>query len=291
MPDDQSSTPPTAAAPAPAGTQAPAASADTGAASSPPAPAWANGLTLDAETLRHPSLGQVKDVSDLARQFVNAQALIGRKGLIPPKDGDAPELQAAWRRGLGVPDDPAGYKIERPAELPEQMWQADQAQAWGQLAHQVGLTPAQERAIREWQLGQVSGRVATLNQAGQKLESELRHEWGGDYDGQMQLADRAIQEMGFGAEVLQHLRMAGVAANALRGFAKIGALLGEDALIGAGSGSRGAMSAVDIDREIATLRNDPHYMSRQDRRAHEAATARMRQLQEMKHTLQQRAVR
>lgn len=291
MPDDQSSTIQTPAPPPAAGTQAPAAGADTGAAPAPAAPAWASGLTLDADTLKHPSLGQVKDVSDLARQFVNAQSLIGRKGLIPPKDGDAPELQAAWRKGLGVPDEPAGYKIERPADMPEQMWQAGQAQAWGQLAHKVGLTPAQERAIREWQLGQVSGRVAALNQSGQKLESELRHEWGGDYDGQMKLADRAIQEMGFGAEVLQHLRMAGVAADALRGFAKIGALLGEDALIGAGSGSRGAMSAVEIDREIATLRNDPNYMSRQDRRAHEAAIARMQQLQEMKHTLAGRAVR
>lgn len=291
MPDDQTSILQPPAAPPPAGTRAPAAGADTGAAPAPAAPAWANGLTLDAETLKHPSLGQVKDVSDLARQFVNAQSLIGRKGLIPPKEGDAPELQAAWRKGLGVPEDPAGYKIERPAELPEQMWQADQAQAWGQLAHKVGLTPAQERAIRDWQLGQVSGRVQSMNQSGQKLEAELRHEWGGDYDGQMKLADRAIQEMGFGADVLQQLRMAGVAADALRGFAKIGAMLGEDALIGAGSGSRGAMSGVEIDREIATLRNDPNYMSRRDRRAHEAAIARMQQLQEMKHTLQQRAVR
>jgi hypothetical protein len=291
MPDDQSSTLQTPATPPAAGTQAPAAGGDTGAAPPPAAPAWASGLTLDAETLKHPSLGQVRDVSDLARQFVNAQSLIGRKGLIPPKEGDAPELRSAWRKGLGVPDDPAGYKIERPADVPEQMWQADQAQAWGQLAHEVGLTPAQERAIRDWQLGQVSGRVAALNQSGQKLESELRHEWGGDYDGQMKLANRAIQELGFGAEVLQHLRMAGGAADALRGFAKIGALLGEDALIGAGSGSRGAMSAVEIDREIATLRSDPHYMSRQDRRAHEAAVARMQQLQEMKHTLQQRTVR
>lgn len=291
MPDDQTSILQPPAAPPPAGNQAPAAGADTGAAPAPAAPAWATGLTLDAETLKHPSLGQVKDVSDLARQFVNAQSLIGRKGLIPPKEGDAPELQAAWRKGLGVPDDPAGYKIERPAELPEQMWQADQAQAWGQLAHKVGLTPAQERAIRDWQLGQVAGRVQSMNQSGQKLEAELRHEWGGDYDGQMKLADRAIQEMGFGAEVLQHLRMAGVAADALRGFAKIGALLGEDQLIGAGAGSRGAMSITEIDREITTLRTDPNYMSRQNRRAHEAAVARMQQLQEMKHTLQQRTVR
>lgn len=286
MPDDQ-----TAPTPAPAPDAAPSPPPAGDVAPPAPGPSWAKDLTLDAETLKHPSLGQVKDVSDLARQFVNAQSLIGRKGLIPPKDGDAPELQAAWRKGLGVPDDPAGYKIERPAELPEQLWQADQAQAWGKLAHEVGLTPAQERKIREWQLGQVSGRVQELNQTGQKLEAELRHEWGGDYDGQMQLADRAIKEMGFGADVLQQLRMAGVAADALRGFAKIGAMLGEDQLIGAGAGSRGAMSMAELDREIAAVRSDPAYMSRADRRAHEAAVNRMQQLQEMKHTLAARGVR
>jgi hypothetical protein len=289
MPDDQTSmTPPAADAPAPS----PTPTAAPAAPPEPPAgPAWAKDLTLDADTMRHPALGQVKDVNDLARQFVNAQQLIGRKGLIPPKETDAPELQAAWRKGLGVPDDPGGYKIERPKELPEPLWQADQAQAWGKLAHEVGLTPAQEKKIRDWQLGQVSGRVQQLNQTGQKLEAELRHEWGGDYDGQMQLADRAIKEMGFGAEVLQQLRLAGVAADALRGFAKIGALMGEDQLIGGNAGSRGAMSMADIEREIGTLRRDPNYMSRTDRRAHEAAVARMQQLQQMKHTLAERGVR
>jgi hypothetical protein len=294
MPDDQTQMSPNAPpAPPPGGTQPPAPGGDPapGAAPPPAALSWAKDLTLDADTLRHPSLGQVRDVADLARQFVNAQTMIGRKGAIPPKEGDAPQVVEAWRKAIGVPPDPAGYKIERPANVPEPLWQADQAQAWGKLAHDVGLTPAQEAKIREWQLGNVAGRVAALNQAGQRLEAELRHEWGGDYDGQMKLADRAIQEMGFGAEVLQQLRLAGVAADALRGFAKIGAMLGEDQLIGAGGGSRGAMSAAELDREIATLRNDPAYMSRSDRRAHEAATSRMRALQEMKHTLQQRGVR
>lgn len=289
MPDEQMTTAP-AAAPAPnaAPAAAPAAAPEP---TTPVGPSWAKDLTLDPDTLKHPALGQVKDLPDLARQFVNAQQLIGRKGLIPPKEGDAPELVAAWRKGLGVPEDPNGYKIERPADMPEPLWQQDRAQAWGQLAHKVGLTPQQEKAIREWQLGEVTGRVQALNQSGQKLEAELRHEWGGDYDGQMQLADRAIKELGFGADVLQQLRLAGVAADALRGFAKVGAMLGEDQLIGTNGGARGAMSAAEIDREIATIRSDPAYMSRTDKRAHEAAVARMRQLQEMKHTLDQRSVR
>ena len=233
----------------------------------------------------------MKDVGDLARQFVNAQQLIGRKGLIPPGENDTPELKAAWRKGLGVPDAPDGYKIARPENMPAELWRDDQAAAWAKVAHEVGLTPAQERAIRGWQATQVTQRAQALGDEGKRLEAELRHEWGGDYDGQMALADRAIQQMGFGQHVLQQLRMAGVAADALRGFAKVGAMLGEDDLIGSGGGARGQMTGAEIDREISALRSDPAYMSRSDRKAHEAAVNRMRQLQEMKHPLSERGVR
>ena len=69
---------------------------------------WRDGL--DVGLKEHPALTTIADVPTLAKSFVETKEMVGRKGIILPKEGDAGDL-IRFRTEIGVPGSPEEYDL------------------------------------------------------------------------------------------------------------------------------------------------------------------------------------
>jgi hypothetical protein len=198
--------------------------------------------SLPADLREAPSLASLADVTALAKAHVEAQTLIGRKGLIIPTEKDAPEVHARFRAALGVPEKPEGYALKAPEGIPPEAWGEDGVKALATWAHELGLTPAQAQGIADryakTQAESLQRAAEGIEPDGRKMEDVLRQEWGVGYDGKVELARRAAKRYG-GNSVIDKLEANLGGADMLRMFAAIGEDMAEDRPAGMGTG-RGA---------------------------------------------------
>ncbi len=264
------------AAPPAGGAEPPAGGA------SPPAASWLDGLPDDIKAA--PSLSKYKDVGDLAKAYVNAEKLIGRGGVVIPKDGDAPEVTAKFRAAMGVPEKPEDYAIKPPEGLPESIWSEASAKEFQGWAHELGLSPKQAQQLAEKYAGHaLAARDAIgLTPDGKPAEEALRAEWGREFDTRKQQAQQAVKEFG-GPELVEFLQRTGLGNNPamVRAWAKIGAELSEDRPAGMGTG-RGVMGKEAASQERQRLMADPKgpYWNPMDPQ-HKATVARVTELVKM----------
>lgn len=220
-------------APAPAET-APAPATDAHAI--PPAD-WK--AALPDEVRNAPSMGKYATPADLAKGYLEAEKLIGKKGVIMPGDNATPEEMKQFHAALGVPDTVEGYDLKAPEGLPEGVWNEEAAKGFAAKAHELGLTPKQVREIAAWQAQNVAGAMqrAELEPDGRTWEQALRDDWGTSYDANMETARRAAKEFGDEASLTKLGDRIGDAA-LVRMFQRIGAKVAEDAPAGMGGAAR-----------------------------------------------------
>jgi hypothetical protein len=188
-----------------------------------------------------------KGVKDALRHTLNLQQLLGSKAdaVIIPGPDSPPDVVAKFREKLGVPENPEGYKIEKPADLPEGVtWDEERVKGFAKMAHDLSLTPQQVAKLREWDMAQITGQVATtrermvaIEKAELAKQSEiLTKEWGNgaDFKKNESLATRAALTAGF---TMDEVTTDPIFRNAsvVKAFAKLGALMSEDTLAKASS--------------------------------------------------------
>jgi hypothetical protein len=224
-------------APAPADNAAPVAPAAAApAAAAPPPNDWR--ATLPPEIRDAPSVTKFQDVGALAKSYIEAEKLIGRKGVIVPSENATAEEQAAFRAALGVPESADAYGLKAPEGVPEGVWSEDNAKAFAAAAHKLGLTPAQAQGIAAWQAARVAEMAASagLEADGRTWEDTLKTEWGAQFDAKLDLAKRAVREFGADAATLEAFEAKAGGAALMRMFARIGEKVAEDKPAGMGGG-------------------------------------------------------
>lgn len=225
------------------------------------------------------SLGKYPNVTELLRGLGNAQKLIGQRGnqsLKPPGADATPEQLAEWRKVIGVPDDPNGYGIKKPDQLPEGVdWNDEEAAAFGKLAHELNLTPAQAQKLMEYDLAR-SGKMVSSSQA--KIESfikeqreALQKEWGDKFQNNVSRALKAAELLGLDPKDAE----IGNSAKMIKALAAAAELMTEDKFVGSdkvGLGLTGADQAEDIRRNPANpWHNAYHGKEGKDRQKQAAA--------------------
>lgn len=242
--------------------------------------------TLPADLREAPSLASLGDVTALAKAHVEAQALIGRKGLIVPKAEDPPAVHAAYRAALGVPEKPEDYALAAPEGIPEGVWNADGAAAFAAEAHKHGLTPAQAQGLAAWwaqtEAGKAQAAAQGIEADGRPMETHLREEWGAAYDAKVEAAKRAAKDFGASPAILDALEAKVGGAEMLRFFAKLGEATGEDRPAGMGTGRAGGGDPkAELDRLMAPggpywqpLHPDHHATYQRVKALHEAMAQR-----------------
>ena len=130
------------------------------AGDTPPTEYWGKGILKEDGSFDHSKWDKApEDIRDVAKDFSKfknwdeaAKAwkgkneLLGKKGIADPLPKDAtPEQRAAHmdlvRKALGAPDKAEGYVIERPKELPENMWDSKAVSEAAKIAYEEGVSP------------------------------------------------------------------------------------------------------------------------------------------------------
>ncbi len=275
-----------AAAPA---TGNPAAAPATGnPAAVLPAPvsgtSWRDSLPDDLKS--NATLGNFKEVSDLAKAHVHAQSLIGKKGVFVPGENASPEEVSNFYKSIGMPDADK-YAINAPKDReisPEFMTKFKEA------AMKAHVLPKQAQELMDWYISHEES-IVTSRENEYASESKagiegLKKEWGAGYDKELSFAKLAVAQVG-GDEFKSYLQETGLgnSPQVIKLMAKVGKMLGEDKLSGQDNGSFGQTPA-EIQAEInkimsADVMTHPYFNS--NKQGHKEARAQMDALRQKLH--------
>jgi hypothetical protein len=186
-------TPPAAPATPSAPTQSPWAGADGSFSEG-----WLDRLPPELADAK-PTLGKYKSVAELGKAHHSLQQVLGKHGnmIAPLTDKSTPEEVAAYRKTMGVPDSPDGYKL-KPENLPEGFeWSSAIEKQYAEIAHKNNIPAAAMRELANAQIAIDQQRMeAAIGMAKENLNKAvqgLREEWKGDFDKNLELSKRVAQ--------------------------------------------------------------------------------------------------
>jgi hypothetical protein len=227
--------------------------------------------------------------AEALKSYVHLERLVGAdKIALPPKDAKGNRDWARWEgwAAIGRHESPDTYAFAPGA---------GQAFSEGDRAFQAHMAPLLHRAgLAQWQVDLLAGGLAEFGEQHRAqsehsadrrraaAEAELRREWGGAFERQMDLANRALRVFGGPDAVRALIRSgAGTQPAIVRAFARIGAALAEDGGL-PGERGGGAPAPSRARSEIQRLKSDPEFQTAfLDRMhpGHDAAMTRMLRLQ------------
>lgn len=220
----------------------------------------------------------IKDLDGLATRALHQAKMIGldkNQLAVLPKGPDDKEGYENLYKTLGRPEAADKYVVPPRADKAAY---SEQEQAFQKamlpVLHQAGLSQRQVDAIvPAWNAMQdanakASGEAFAAN--AKKAEDALRSEWGAAYDENKGLAQQALAHYG-SPELLAELEATGPdgkknplgdSPQLMRLFAKLGAGLKEDGLLGKGgdSGAGGALSPAEARQQISAKQGDAEFM-------------------------------
>jgi len=237
----------------------------------------------------------IKDLGSLAKGYKNAQQLIGKIGANPdsvvaiPAADDA-EAWKAFHNKLGRPETADKYALPD-VKLPEGMAIDEKLRTnFTTRAHDLGLSTKQAAGLYEWWNSEMGGQHTAGSQARAQAEEQgvasLRTEWGQAFDQKLGDAKAGLAHYAEGDLVayLEQSRL-GNDPRLIKTFAKLGAQLREDGIVGrGGAGDGGMKSPTEARQEIAALRQDAQFSKAyMDGKApgHKEAVERMSRLHQM----------
>jgi len=150
---------------------------------------WRSSLTDELQN--NPTIQNIKDLESAANTLIHQQKMIGSRVPIPKTEEEWGELYTK----LGRPATSENYSLDIP-ETHSQFFNEEQVNQFKNVAHQIGLSNNQAKALMDFQ-------VKTVDFQNQKRESEmalgkknteesLHKEWGYDYDNKVRAARRAM---------------------------------------------------------------------------------------------------
>lgn len=245
-----------------------------GSTSSNPPTSWME--SLPDELKNDSALQQFTDVQSLAKSYLSTKSMVGKKGVIVPGEKATDEEWSHFFKSIGQPEaDKFDVKPPEGREVNQEL-----VSKFKEMAHKSGLLPKQAQALFDWYLGFES---ETVSQASVKKDlatkealDGLRKEWGEGYDKNLALGELAIADVG-GEEFAKYLTETGLAKDPtiIKFLSKVGGLLGEDRIVGDGSGRFGQTPA-EIEKEITDIMgNSNHPYFDRSHPSHSAAVKEM----------------
>jgi len=141
----------------------------------------------------------------------NLQQLLGKKSeaVVIPNHDAPPEVINEFRAKMGIPNDPSGYELKVPEEVPEGVTiNPEEMDQFKGFAHELGLTPEQAQKLVEFdierygqQATEIQQSVEEQQQAQLQQESKaLKEKWGGEFDKNMVSAEKGAKMLGYTKE-------------------------------------------------------------------------------------------
>lgn len=173
--------------------------AGTGDGNQPPAkpntlnvPGYAQGLTKDmkADPRAIQYTAKYTSLDELVKAGMQLESERGKPFKVPT-DKDPPEVIAAYRQAMAIPDKPESYKLDKVEGVPATV---EEEKAFREMAHKYNIP--QEAAAAFWKDSLVKAKAiiesAKQAEASQVAEREkaLEAEWGTKYDENLEIAKR-----------------------------------------------------------------------------------------------------
>lgn len=253
-----------------------AAPITTGGDGTTPVSSWRDSLSVDLKD--NQTLSKFESVEALAKEHVNVQKLIGADKVIVPNAESTPEELNAFYQKLGRPGKVEDYDlegVERPADLP---WDDEFQGSMLTTMHEAGLSSVQVQKVLSAYIESVSGQFQFANGEVQRVTEtgiqDLRNEWGGSYDAQIDLSKRAFAS----AAGEDHEELAGIKLHdgtllgdhpkLIKAFAVLGGKMSEHGLVGANASTRTTMSPVEAGNAVKKLMGDADFMAAYTEESH-----------------------
>lgn len=188
------------AAPAPAAPTTPTSPAPAVGGDTPPTrPAYIPEKFWDATK-------GAADTEKLGSAYLSLEQQFSKKGtLTAPLPGDPPEkieaYQSELRKITGAPDNPEGYGLKKPEQMPEGVtWNDEHANKLAAVAHKHALPLAAVNDLLalklELEQGSAGQAKANLDTYVQGQKEQLQTAWKGDFDKNLSSAKAAAKQLG-----------------------------------------------------------------------------------------------
>lgn len=241
-------------------------------AEQPTAQETASLINLLPEDMREiESLKSIKDVATLAKSYIHAQSLIGKKVVDLSKE----DIEPIFNK-LGRPDKPEGY------EIPEEGIDPQEVSKFRERAFKAGLTKeaaaqlfneiATEQKIKAEEAAKARANRTEANNAA------LKKEFGEALDLRIELAKKALDKFG-GEEALKALETAGLSDNPaiIKLLSEAGKKLEEGRVLISDQDTKFGLTPEEKRAKARNLMRDPAYLNKRDPR-HEALVSQISSL-------------
>jgi hypothetical protein len=165
-------------------------------AAPPPRSSWKSALSDDHRDYH--GFDDMKSVDDLARDYIQLQGLLGKKGAIIPREDAAPDEWDRFYKEIGRPGTAEEYNLDE-LTLPEgaEQWFSEEVRdAMLPKLHQHGLTQRQVVGVLNDYIETQHAQIAAAEKARvDKVQTDiniLRREWGGSFDANKTIATQAV---------------------------------------------------------------------------------------------------
>lgn len=250
-------------------------------------------------------LHDFKDLTGLAKSYVNAQKMIGNSVRIPGEDAgeeqlsdfyekltkvpgvmrtpnpDDPDSLNDFLNKIGRPETPDGYRLDIPDGLDIEK---EQLGSFLQDAHKIGLTNSQTNHLLQKQLGAEAKAQEAFQAKSEEAIKTLKEAWGSDFDTRLKGAQElaSMYEEQYGTDMSELIAQAGtnpalvqILADQAKTFTEQGVMKGSQKL---NYGVTPSEARAQID-EIKGNRNHAYYDPNSP--GHEAAQQKMTKLYEI----------
>ena len=250
---------------------------------------WRDDLLPD-DIKGEPLFEKYQSPQEAFKAFVEAQKLIGKKGIIPPEGEDEglrkEFLKEVYEKiGEELPEDPADYEIPEVEDIPDELkaMNEEDVEAFKDIAHKAGLTKRQAEEIYKLYIEQEKKRYNEFVRAGDELqqqaEDRLREKWGKAYDVKVRKIQTLVSKLGSN-ELIEKVRSNPYIGNdpdMVEFLGKVVDLMSEDVI--GGEPRRATMTPEEAKSEIYKIKMDnSHPFNDQGHPEHKIAKERMNEL-------------
>lgn len=213
------------------------------------------------------TLGKYQNAEQAAQALVDAQRLIGAKGITVPGKDASPEDKAAFFNSLGRPEKADGYELPTQG-LPEGVEITKESVApYLEAIHGLGLTSQQAAGvmrIHAQALVDIQGKtVQAMATMRDESVAELKREFGLAYDDRIAAADNLMRHY-IGEKGVVALMESGLNHNVdfMRGLIKLAVAVGSDEILGEGHTATIGTTPSEAKKEIEAMQSDKEFVKR-----------------------------
>ena len=223
--------------------------------------------SIQDEYRNDPSVSKFSSVNDLAKEHVNLQSLLGRKGVIIPNEEDSSEVWNKYRKDIGIPEDSKSYTKDGFNSPEEVQWDSDFESNIAEAAHRLNLSDSQFTGLLNAYSEQVSLAQEKLSvnnsDSVEETQQNLRKEWGSAYDAKINMGIIALDQITDGDAssladvILSDGSALGNNADFIKAMSQVGKTMQERGLINGETANTSAMSPDEAKQKLASIMSDP----------------------------------